>query len=229
MFEPELSIQVEAVIAPLCIQKGVLKVLIVKRAISPNEGEWAFPSGLLEYHETFEQAAERLLEHITGLAGGTLKQVQCFSALNRYAEHRVIAQLFSAYFKPSLSANLLVTWQASEAEWVPFSDERLSGLAFDHSGMVAELLKAVQIDTKLGSAVFELLPTKFTLTNLQQGFETILGITLDKRNFRKRTENAVFLKHLNEIKTGQHSDARLFSLNKEALKEHYLNHLKPLL
>jgi 8-oxo-dGTP diphosphatase len=182
----------------------------------------------LEYHETFEQAAERLLEHITGLAGGTLKQIMCFSGLNRYAESRVIAQLFSAYFKPNLSTNLLVTWQASEAEWVPFSDSRLTTLAFDHSAMMLEVLKVLKVETKLGGAIFELLPTKFTLTNLQQAFETILGITLDKRNFRKRTENAVFLKALNEIKIGQHSDARLFSINKEGLKEHYFKHLKPL-
>jgi len=229
MFEPELNIQLEAVIAPLCIQKGELKVLIIKRAVTPCINEWALPSGFLEYHETLEQAVERLIEHNTGLVGGVLNPVSCFSALNRYPESRVVAQLFSAYFRPNLIANLLVSWQASEAEWVLFSDDRLKGLAFDHALMLAQVLNAVKLDTKLGTAAFDLLPVKFTLTNLQNAFETVLDIKLDKRNFRKRIEIAPFLKPLQETKVGPHSEARLFTLNKDALHTQYLNLLKPLI
>ncbi|MFY8034971.1 MAG: NUDIX hydrolase [Flexibacteraceae bacterium] len=229
MIEPNLSVQVEAVIAPICIQKGRLKVLIIKRAIAPFNNSWCFPSGLVEFHETLELASERLLEHITGLAGGVLKSVSCYSELDRYPESRVIGQLYTAYFKPNLIANLLVTWQASEAEWVDFVDERLSDLGFDHTAMVTRILQAIRIDCKLGLAAFELIPVKFTLTNLQQAFEAILDIELDKRNFRKKIENASFLKALPETKVGPHSEARLFTLNREVLSRDYLNQMKPII
>lgn len=229
MIEPNLSVQVEAVIAPVCIQKGRLKVLIIRRAIYPFRDSWCFPSGLVEFHETLELASERLLEHITGLAGGILKSVSCYSSLDRHPEGRIIAQLCTAYFKPSLISNLLVTWQASEAEWVDFTDERLQYLGFDHSAMIARILQAIKLDCKLGLAAFELIPVKFTLTNLQQAFEAILGTNLDKRNFRKKVENALFLKALPETKVGPHSEARLFTLNKEVLLNDYLNQMKPII
>lgn len=229
MIEPNLSVQVEAVIAPVCIQKGRLKVLIIRRAIYPFRDSWCFPSGLVEFHETLELASERLLEHITGLAGGILKSVSCYSSLDRHPEGRIIAQLCTAYFKPSLISNLLVTWQASEAEWVDFTDERLSTLAFDHSAMVSKILLAIKLDCKIGLAAFELIPVKFTLTNLQQAFEAILEIELDKRNFRKKIENAPFLKALPETKVGPHSEARLFTLNREVLMNEYLNQMKPII
>lgn len=226
MIEPNLSVQVEAVIASISIQKGRLKLLIIKRAIAPFNESWCFPSGLVEFHETLELASERLLEHITGLAGGVLKSVSCYSQLDRHPEGRVIGQLCTAYFKPNLIANLLVTWQASEAEWVDFTDERLANLAFDHSAMVPKILQAIKLDCKLGLAAFELIPVKFTLTNLQQAFEAILGTELDKRNFRKKVEHASFLKPLPETKVGPHSEARLFSLNKDVLITEYLNQMK---
>jgi 8-oxo-dGTP diphosphatase len=229
MIEPNLSVQVEAVIAPISIQKGRLKVLIIKRAIAPFNNSWCFPSGLVEFHETLELASERLLEHITGLAGSVLKSVSCYSELERHPKGRVIGQLCTAYFKPNLIANLLVTWQASEAEWVDFSDERLIDLGFDHATMVPRILQAIKLDCKLGLAAFELIPVKFTLTNLQQAFEAILDIELDKRNFRKKIEHASFLKVLPETKVGPHSEARLFTLNKEVLLNEYLNVMKPIL
>jgi len=207
------ELQLEAIVVPFCIEKQKLHTLIVKRAINPFEGQWAFPSGFMELHEEIEQTAERLLEHITGLGGAHLKQVIALSN-NSFEEYKVISQIFLALLKPNLSKNLLVSWQASEAIWVPVTDERLQHLAFGHSISFEKARNALKWEAKFADAVFDVLNSKFTLSELQYAYEQLVGVTLDRRNFRKKLDGNPILTALPETRVGPHAEARLYSYNK---------------
>lgn len=188
-----------------------LKVLIIKRASEPATDEWALPGGFMEIHESLEEAADRLLDHLTGVNGVYLEQLGTFSNLNRHPLGRVITTAFYGLSKPNRYW-LNPTWHAKEAEWVDV--EAVPNLAFDHNEIIKKALTVLQREIKLKPIAFELLATKFTMSELQALYETVLGEKLDKRNFRRKIESMDILIELDELKKGAHIDAKLYAFNK---------------
>jgi 8-oxo-dGTP diphosphatase len=98
---------------------------------------------------------------------------------------------------------------AANAQWFPVS--QLPKLAFDHGEIVALALARLQSEVRYQPVGFELLPPKFTLSDLQHLYEAILGTELDKRNFRKKVLGFELLVALNETQmSGRHRPAQLF-------------------
>lgn len=208
---PIASITVDCVI--FGFNEGKLKVLLIKRASDPEAGKWALPGGFMEPEETLETAAQRVLEMLTGVSDIYMQQLKVFSAPDRHPSARVITVAYYALVNPD-NYPLKPSWHASEARWCEL--DRLPSLGFDHKEILNTAAQTLKKDIQVKPLGFELLPKKFTLRELQDLYESILGNKLDRRNFRRKLKALAILDELKEVKKGAHRDASLYSFNKKA-------------
>jgi 8-oxo-dGTP diphosphatase len=185
-----------------------LKVLLVQRGLAPFKGKWALPGGFVRVDETVDEAARRELSEETGLTNVFLEQLYTFGAIRRDPRERVVSVAYYALVNlaehPASGAS-----DASDAAWFPAA--KPPALAFDHSDILKTALNRLQGKVRYEPIGFELLPEKFTLSQLQHLYETVLHTELDKRNFRKKILSMGLLLSLNEqTRTGAHRPAQLF-------------------
>ncbi len=189
----------------------ILKVLLIKRREDPYGGQWALPGDIVTPTEDLVTAAKRVLLQLTGLRDVYLEQVHTFGKVDRHPRGRVIT---IAYYSLINIAKVDIA-PASFAEKVEWKEVRsIESLAFDHLEIMETCLARLQQDLKLRPIGFELLPEKFTLTELQRLYEVVLQQDLDKRNFRKKILNMNILNTLHELQSGvSHRPAKLYSFD----------------
>jgi 8-oxo-dGTP diphosphatase len=189
-----------------------LNVLLIRRGLSPFESAWALPGGFVRCDETLDDAARRELAEETGLSNVYLEQLYSFSAIDRDPRERVISV---AYFALVRSTDPLpeAAIDAAEAAW--FEVGSLPPLAFDHAEILATSLSRLRGKIRWQPVGFELLPQKFTLSQLQALYEAILGRPIDKRNFRKKLLSSHLLTPLEEVTTANsRRPAQLFEFDR---------------
>lgn len=185
---------------------GDLQVLLIRRALEPFQNRWALPGGFVHLDETLDEAARRELEEETGLREVFLEQLHTFGAVDRDPRERVVSVAYYALVKPSAAT---AATDAAEADWFPVAS--VPPLAFDHADILAAALERLRDKLRREPVGFELLPPKFTLSQLQRLYEAVLGTTLDKRNFRKKVLGYDLLVPLKEKhREGAHRPAQLF-------------------
>src|SRR5438876_559217 len=162
--------------------EGELKVLLIQRGLEPFKGRWALPGGFVRVDETLDKAARRELDEETGLKDVFLEQLYTFGAVDRDPRERVVSVAYYALVKLSDHRAKAAT-DAASAEWFPIS--KVPKLAFDHADILATALTRLKGKVRYQPIGFELLPPKFTLSQLQHLYEAVLGSELDKRTFRK--------------------------------------------
>ena len=188
-----------------------LKVLLIKREDGPYAGTWALPGDIVRPDENLDESARRILEELTGVKDVYLDQVYTFGKIDRHPKGRVIT---IAYY--SLVNIEKVTINTEANDWrVAWKEVRsLEYLAYDHFTIMETCLARLKQDLKLRPIGFELLPEKFTLTELQRLYEVILEQDLDKRNFRKKILSMGILNTLHELQKGvSHRPAKLYSFD----------------
>lgn len=170
---------------------GQLNVLLIKRADDPFKGQWAIPGGFVnvsddgDQGEDIETAARRELEEETGLKFAYLEQLYTFGTPGRDPRGRVVSV---AHFALVRQQDYQATpgSDAAEAHWFAVADALDHGkLAFDHREVLKMAVQRLKGKVRYAPIGFNLLPTKFTLPELQALYETILMMTLDKGNFRR--------------------------------------------
>jgi 8-oxo-dGTP diphosphatase len=192
---------------------GDLKVLLIQRGAAPFKGLWALPGDLVYPNEDLDTAAERVLEQLTGLRGVYLEQVKTFGAVNRHPLGRVITIAYYSLIKVG-DFSITPASFAQSAQW--HSVSHVEELAFDHNEILQACLKQLKYKVRMAPIGFELLPPKFTLTELQQLYEAILETELDKRNFRKKILSMDLLKDLEEVQEGvAHRPAKLYEFDRQ--------------
>jgi 8-oxo-dGTP diphosphatase len=192
---------------------GDLKVLLIQRGAPPFKGKWALPGDLVYPNEDLETAAQRVLEQLTSLRGVYLEQVKAFGAVNRHPLGRVITVAYYSLVKVSDFHPSPASF-AQSAQW--HSLHQVYDLAFDHNEILSNCLRQLKHRVRMAPIGFELLPPKFTLTELQQLYESILETELDKRNFRKKILSMNLLHDLNELQAGvSHRPAKLYQFDYE--------------
>ncbi|MBK7106523.1 MAG: NUDIX hydrolase [Ignavibacteriae bacterium] len=198
-------------------EKSKLEVLLVKRKINPEKGSWALPGGFVLKTETLDQAAVRILEETSNVKNIYLEQVHTFSKIDRFPLRRVISVAYFALINPEKHF-LKPGTDTSDVQW--FNINENINLPFDHFEILTKSLNLLRQKVRNKPIGFELLPEKFSLTQLQNLYECILGESLDKRNFRKRIMSLKMLSQLNDFQKGvSHRAARLYKFNSKAYNE----------
>lgn len=188
------------------IQSGELKVLLVKRRFPPFARQLAIPGGFVHDDEDLDQAALRELQEETGVSDVYLEQLYSFGKPDRDPRGRVVTVAYFALISPD--RKLKAGTDAAEAGWYSVHD--LPALAFDHSTILDYALERLRNKLEYTTVGFQLLPEKFTLTELQEVYEAILGKELDKRNFRRKMSILKILKPLSEYRRGGQRPAQLY-------------------
>lgn len=195
-----------------CVVFGVddseLKVMLIQRDQDPFAGKWALPGGFVRLDETLEEAARRELEEETGLRQVFLEQLHTFSAIDRDPRERVVSVAHTALVKLS-DHHVKAATDARDAAWFGVHD--VPSLAFDHAEILQMALDRLRSNLRYQPIGFELLPKKFTLSQLQRLYEQVLERELDKRNFRKRVLAMDLLVETDEVQQDvAHRAARLY-------------------
>jgi 8-oxo-dGTP diphosphatase len=190
------------------IRQDELKVLLIKRALPPFQGEWALPGGFIDLDESLEKGARRELEEETGVSGVYLEQLYTFGQPDRDPRERVITVAYYALI-PSDKIEIRAATDAEGVSW--FGMEEIPELAFDHEQILQAAHKRLAAKLDYSTIAFQFMPKAFTLTELQQVYELILRESVDKRNFRKRILSLNLIKETGkERKAGAHRPAKLY-------------------
>ena len=192
--------------------EGDLKVLLIKRGEEPYQDSWALPGYFIYANEDLDVAAKRVLEELTGLKNVFLEQVKTFGKPDRHPFGRVITVAYFSLIKIS-DYNIQPASIALKAKWHSIS--KVKKLGFDHMEILDACFQKLKRLVKNRPVGFELLPPKFTLTELQHLYEAILETELDKRNFRKKILSMNLLIDLHEVQEGvAHRPARLYKFDR---------------
>jgi 8-oxo-dGTP diphosphatase len=199
-----------------CVVYGLdeedLKVLLIQRDHAPFAGCWALPGGFVHIDESLDDAARRELEEETGIEIDYLEQLYTFGAVERDPRERVVSSAYYALVKLS-DHRVHAATDARQAAW--FSPTDIPTLAFDHAEILRVAHARLRSKVRYQPIGFELLPRKFTMRQLQHLYETILGRSLDKRNFRKKILGMNLLEELDEVETDvAHRAARLYRFDR---------------
>ena len=200
------------------ILDDMLKVLLIKRKGWPYEGMWAIPGGFVGMAESLEQAAYRELAEETGVtrADVYLEQLYTFGDPDRDPRTRVITVSYFAL----VSTDKISPRAASDAADVGwFSVYDLPSLAFDHAKILAYALTRLRYKLEYSAVGFQLLPQKFTLRELQDAYEIILGTRLDKGNFRSKLRKTDVVEIVEGFRETGGRPARLYRFRDDAVAE----------
>lgn len=207
---PRAALTVDCVV--FGFDDGALKLLLIKRGIDPFKNAWALPGGFVKPEETLDAAALRELEEETGLRDVYLEQLYTFGEIDRDPRERVISVAYFALVRREQHLPEADT-DAADAAWFELGD--LPPLAFDHSEILRAALERLRGKIRWQPVGFELLPSSFTLSQLQSLYEAILGRQVDKRNFRKKLLALNLLVELDEYSlTGSKRPARLHAFDR---------------
>ncbi len=210
---------------------GKLDVLLIERNMQFEGKEFKdlkLPGDLVRKDEDLDTAASRVLRELTGLENIYLKQYQAIGSPGRlkrqprdmewlrsigHPEEIVVTVSYYSLINIDQDKAAKFILQ-SNARWYDVSE--VTELAFDHLTILQQALQVLRTDLNLKPIAYELLPPKFTLGQLQQLYEVILGIKLDKRNFRKKVAGMPFIVPINEKQVDvSHKPARFFSFNRK--------------
>lgn len=208
-----------------------LKVLVIEKKVNPfskddkEKIQSALPGDLIQINEDIDQAANRILFSLTKIDNLYLKQFKTFGDPKRVQDKK--DQEWLSNFRPNPNERVITigyvalvrmeeynpkaSYFAENVKWVSITD--VPPLAFDHNEILFEAVDFLrkEIDSEVTS---ELLPKKFTLSQLQELYEIILDEKLDKRNFRKQIIGKGILEKTNEKQIGvSHKPAELYKFN----------------
>ena len=207
---PRAALAVDCVVFGL--SESDLKVLLIQRKIAPFQLAWALPGGFVRLEETLDAAARRELTEEAGVTDVYLEQLYTFGDLNRDPRERVVTVAYYALAKLS-DHRIQAATDAMGVGWYSLDD--LPKLAFDHQHILDMARDRLRGKVRYAPIGFELLPPRFSLTQLQRLYEIILGTELDKRNFRKKILSLDLLVETDEVEQGvRHRAARLYRFDR---------------
>jgi len=200
----------------LTFDEGQLKVLLAERNEYPYKDWWALPGYFVNKYEEMADAVARILFEMTGLKDIYMDQLAAFAGVKRHPEGRILTVAYMALVQMEEVKNKISSGGTymRQLKWFPVTE--LPDLAFDHKDIIELSLDRLKKTVTFSTTPYELLPAKFTLTQLQQVYEALLHKQLDKRNFRKKINNLGYLKELNEFQKGvSYRAAKLYSFDKK--------------
>lgn len=201
-----IAISVDCVI--FCYKEKELQVLLIQSDLKEYSGLFSLLGDLVKPDEDLDSAPYRVLKQRTGMDDVYLEQVRTFGSIDRHVSGRVIT---TAYYSLIDIQHHQLSVDHDELYWQPV--RTIKKLAFDHKIILDACLERLREQVMEFPIAFNLLPEKFSLRELQELYETILGTKLDRRNFRKKIALKGWLNDLEEMETDvPHRPGKLFSL-----------------
>ncbi len=188
-----------------------LKLLLIQRGFEPEKGRWSLMGGFVQADESVDNAAARVLKQLTGLENVYLEQLYAFGDPYRDPAERTVS---IAYFS-LIDINKYEQQISHEyhAEWFPL--KKIPSLIFDHKEMIKMAQDKLRYKAAFHPVLFELLPEKFTLPQLQNLFEEVYESVMDKRNFsRKILSTGLLVKQNQKEKESSKKGAYYYKLDK---------------
>lgn len=203
----KIALSVDCVI--FGFEKNKLKVLLIRSDLKHYEGKWSLLGDLVGLDEDIDSAAYRILKERTGMNDVYLEQIQTFGNINRHPAGRVVTVAYCSLINIQHHELQILD---NELHWYDVTN--VSDLAFDHKQIFDTCYRWLQkriLEHPLG---LSLLPSKFSLRELQMMYESILNIKMDRRNFRKKFFAMNFLIDINEIeKDVPHRPGKLYKFD----------------
>lgn len=196
---------VATIVAIFAVAKGHMQVLLVSRTGEPALGQWALPGGFWDDSESLNASATRKLVEETGATDVYLEQLFTTSGLDQTQ-----ATVAVAYF--ALVEAGSVRLREGE-DWRPawFAVDDLPPLAFDNNRLIDQAVARIRAKLEYTNIVYGLMPSEFTVRELQTTYEAIMHEPLDRRNFRKKMTSTGLIKPTGETRReGAHRPAQLF-------------------
>jgi len=204
-----IAISVDCVI--FCYDNKELKVLLIKSDLKEFSGLYSLLGDLVRPDEDLDSASYRILQERTGMEDVYLEQVHTFGGINRHPSGRVIT---TAYYSLIDAKHQKLKLNNNDLHWL--SVKGLKQLAFDHREIVDTCLNRLREQVMEHPLIFNLLPEKFCLRELQELYQSILAVDLDRRNFRKKIAVKDWLLDLNEMEVNvPHRPGKLYTLKPE--------------
>lgn len=193
--------------------KGSLEILLIQHGEGISKGKWGLPGGWINKKESTDDAAHRLLNELTALDHIYLEQLKAFGNPDRFPLRRVITIGYYALIKRE-DYNIQPGFTASDAKWYKINE--IPDLIYDHNEILAYSLKHLRNRVRQAPIGFNLLPEKFTLLQLMHLYEEVLGVEMDKSNFRRKILHMKLLVALDEKqKDVSHRAAQLYKFDSE--------------
>jgi ADP-ribose pyrophosphatase YjhB (NUDIX family) len=195
-----------------------LKLLLIKRSFDPEKGKWSLMGGFVQPDENCLQAANRVLTQLTGLTGVFMEQLRSFSNPGRDPKERTISIAYFALidihkYEKQISDQYHPEW---------FGLNQIPPLIFDHNEMVDLAIKRLRYKAAIHPILFELLPEKFTIPQLQILYEAVYGTEFDKRNFsRKILSTGLLIKQKDKDKESSKKGAFYYKLHKSKYESNF--------
>ncbi len=197
--------------------KASLEVLLVQHAEGESIGKWGLLGGYLKKDESADDAAQRILYELTALDNIYLEQLKAFTNPNRVSERRVVTIGYYTLVNRE-DYNIKASLTVIEAKWHKIND--VPDLIFDHNEILGFSLMQLRNRVRQAPIGFNLLPEKFTLLQLMHLYEEILGIELDKSNFRRKILHMKLLVELDEKQQDvSHRAAKLYKFDPDIYKK----------
>lgn len=211
------SVTVDAVL--FSIVDSELKVLLVRRKYHPFAGAWAFPGGFVRIDECLEDAVYRELNEETGIKPDTLylEQLYTFGDPKRDPRMRIITVSYFALVGADKINKPKAGDDAADTRW--FSAYHPPKLAFDHNQILNYAITRLRYKLEYSAAAFQLLPEMFTLRELQQAYEIVLGEKLDKGNFRSKLRKSNVVEATPQYFQTKGRPAQLYRFKADAVAE----------
>jgi len=187
-----------------------LKILLIQRGFEPEKGKWSLMGGFVQENEGLDQASNRILKQLTGLDGVYLEQLHTFGNPQRDPIERTVS---TAYFA-LLDINKYEKQISHDyhPEW--FSLKRMPKIIFDQQEMIELAKRRIRYKAALHPILFELLPSRFTIPQLQILYESVYNTKIDKRNFSKRVlATGLLVKQSDKDKSSSRRGAFYYQLN----------------
>ena len=212
--EPKLLVSVDCIV--LGFENKKLQLLVGKRKVEPYSGKLSLYGGFVREDESLKEAANRVLFQCMGINDSYMRQVGAFGETDRDPGDRVISIAYCALINVSDYDHKLL--EENDLQWVDIN--KLPELYGDHIEMVQIALSQLRKLINKDPLGFNLLPELFTLTQLQNVHEAIMGVEIDKRNFRKRIKQIDFIEKTKYIdKITSKRGAALYRINKQAYSD----------
>jgi hypothetical protein len=213
-----------------------LKVLLIEReevqSLDSMQHKLKLPGSLIYEREDFDLSAKRILYELTGLQNIYMRQFGVFSDPERLNPLEDLEWAKITTHNSNLNRVVTIAYFAliqlkdvnrtAQTIWYPV--DKLPDLIFDHNVIIRRALKYLREEMRSKSLCFELLPRKFTIRQVFDIYRIILGINIDKSNFRRKLKSLTFLVPLKEKEDGvSHKPAQLYRFDKKIYEKYEKN------